>query len=76
MAETYRSEEKIEVRKSREYASSIVNSVWTGEPAVIYGNQRNDSSISSLPEDCAVEVACLVDASGIHSTQLARSRHN
>ena len=70
LAETYRSEQKIEVRKSREYASSIVNSVWTGEPSVIYGNQRNDGSISSLPHDCAVEVACLVDASGIHPTRV------
>src|SRR5277367_2348518 len=70
LAETYRSEEKIEVRKSREYASAIVNSVWTGEPSLIYGNQRNDGSISSLPDDCAVEVACLVDALGIHPTRV------
>ena len=66
----YRSEDKIEVGKSREYASSIINSVWTGEPSVIYGNQRNGGSISSLPEDCAAEVACLVDAAGIHPTRV------
>ena len=29
-------------RQSREYASSIINSVWTGEPSVIYGNLRNN----------------------------------
>ena len=58
------------MRASREYASSIVNSVWTGEPSVIYGNQRNDGGIASLPEDCATEVACLVDATGIHPTRV------
>jgi alpha-galactosidase len=69
LGETYRSAAKIHVRDSREYAASIVNSVWTGEPSVIYGNQRNGGSISSLPEDCAAEVACLVDANGIHPTR-------
>ena len=37
---------------------------------MIYGNQRNDGAISSLPEDCAAEVACLVDATGIHPTRV------
>ncbi|WP_152046802.1 alpha-glucosidase/alpha-galactosidase [Aureimonas psammosilenae] len=67
-ADQYRSASRIEVKASKEYASSIVNSVWTGEPSVIYGNQRNNGSITSLPAACAAEVACLVDASGIHPT--------
>ena len=41
--------ETIEVAESREYASSIMNSVWTGEPSVIYGNVRNNGCITSLP---------------------------
>jgi alpha-galactosidase len=64
----YASAEKIEVKASREYASSIINSVWTGEPSVIYGNQRNNGCISSLPNDCAAEVPCLVDDRGIQPT--------
>ena len=68
--EEYRRAERIEVKASHEYASSIVNAVWTGEPAVIYGNVRNDGLISSLPEGCAVEVPCLVDASGIQPTRI------
>jgi alpha-galactosidase len=60
-----------EVAPSHEYASSIVNSVWTGEPSVIYGNQRNGGSIPNLPEDCAAEVPCLVDATGIQPTTVA-----
>lgn len=68
--EAYRSGESIDVGVSQEYASTIVNSVWTGEPSMIYGNQRNGGSITSLPEDCAVEVPCLVDASGIQPTHV------
>ena len=67
-AEEYKNAEKIEVSPSREYASSIMNSVWTGEPSVIYGNQRNNGCITSLPENCAVEVPCLVDDRGIQPT--------
>ncbi|TIU73038.1 MAG: alpha-glucosidase/alpha-galactosidase, partial [Mesorhizobium sp.] len=69
-AEAYRSAERIEVEQSREYASSIMNSVWTGEPSVIYGNVRNNGCITSLPFDCAAEVPCLVDASGIQPTYI------
>jgi alpha-galactosidase len=64
-AEAYRKAEKIEVKASNEYASSIVNSIWTGEPSVIYGNLRNNGCITSLPEACAAELPCLVDHNGI-----------
>ncbi|MBO9100524.1 MULTISPECIES: alpha-glucosidase/alpha-galactosidase [unclassified Rhizobium] len=69
-ADTYRSADKIEVAQSKEYASSIINSVWTGEPSVIYGNVRNNGCITSLPNNCAAEVPCLVDASGIQPTYI------
>jgi len=67
-AEAFRSAEKIELTNSKEYASEIINSVWTGVPSVIYGNQRNNGCITSLPENCAAEVPCLVDSSGIQPT--------
>src|ERR1700712_754666 len=67
-SEQYRTANTIEVKQSREYASEIVNSVWTGEPGVIYGNVRNNGVITSLPNNAAVEVPCLVDASGIQPT--------
>ncbi|MCT7373635.1 alpha-glucosidase/alpha-galactosidase [Chelativorans salis] len=67
-ADAYRKAERIEVEESHEYASSIMNSVWTGEPSVIYGNVANKGYITSLPEGCAVEVPCLVDANGIQPT--------
>jgi alpha-galactosidase len=69
-AAAYRDAETIEVKESHEYASSIINSVWTGEPSVIYGNVRNNGCINSLPDNCAAEVPCLVDASGIQPTHI------
>ena len=67
-AADFKSAEKIHVEASKEYASYIVNSIWTGEPSVIYGNQRNNGCITSLPDDCAAEVPCLVDDRGIQPT--------
>lgn len=69
-AEKYKTANTIEVSQSKEYASSIMNSVWTGEPSVIYGNVRNNGCITSLPANCAAEVPCLVDASGIQPTYI------
>jgi alpha-galactosidase len=70
--EDYKNAESIEVERSQEYASTIMNSVWTGEPAVIYGNVQNKGYITSLPQDCAVEVPCLVDRNGIQPTHIGK----
>ena len=67
-AESYRTAERIEVRQSHEYAATIMNSVVTGTPSVIYGNIGNRGYIPQLPDGCAVEVPCLVDANGIQPT--------
>ena len=69
-SDEYRKANRIEVAQSKEYASSIMNSVWTGEPSVIYGNVKNTGLITALPEGCAVEVPCLVDDSGIQPTHI------
>lgn len=58
-------EKPLELRETHEYASTIINSVWTGTPSVIHGNVRNSDLITNLPDGCAVEVACLVDRNGI-----------
>lgn len=67
-AEAYRTADRIEVKQSHEYAATIMNAVKTGAPAVIYGNVANRGLIPQLPEGCAVEVPCLVDANGIQPT--------
>ncbi len=67
-AEGYAKAEKIEVRRSNEYAAIIMNSVVTGTPSVIYGNIPNRSYIPQLPQGSAVEVPVLVDANGLQPT--------
>ena len=69
-ADVFRKADRIDVKPSHEYASSIMNSVWSGEPSVIYGNLRNNGCIASLPANCAIEVPCLVDGSGIQPTNI------
>ena len=60
--------EAIEVARSNEYASVIVNSIVTGEPSVIYGNVQNTGLLTGLPEGACVEVPCLVDSTGVRPT--------
>ena len=68
--EEFKSKDKIDISNSVEYASQIINSVWTGDPSTIYGNVSNKGFIPDLPDGCAVEVPCLVDAKGIHPNQV------
>lgn len=68
------------LRASEEYAAGIIHSMETGQPRVIYGNVPNwgppgtpaDAPrahlVPNLPQDCCVEVACLVDRNGIQPT--------
>ncbi len=67
-AEALRKAPTIEVAKSHEYAVTIMNSITTGNPAVIYGNIPNSGQIPQLPMGAAVEVPCLVDGSCIQPT--------
>jgi alpha-galactosidase len=63
-----RSAATIEVKPTNEYAATIMNSVVTGAPSVIYGNIPNRGYIPQLPEGAAVEVPVLVDANGLQPT--------
>ena len=60
--------EAMEIETSNEYAAVIMNAMVTGEAATIYGNVTNDGSISNLPDECIVEVPCMVDSNGIQPT--------
>ena len=59
------------IPRSNEYAAAIINSMESGEPSVIYGNVRNDGLIPGLPEGSCVEVACDVNATGLHPRTVA-----
>lgn len=55
-------------KRSREYASYIMDAIKSGNPTVIAGNVLNKGLITNLPEDVCVEVPCLVDKNGIQPT--------
>ena len=59
---------KIEHTRSREYASHIMEAIYTNKPYKIGGNVINNGVITNLPYDACVEVPCLVDGEGIHPT--------
>ena len=63
--------EAMPLARSNEYAATIVNSIVTGEPSVIYGNVANDNLLPGIPEGTCVEVPCLVDATGLRPTPVA-----
>ncbi|THF87007.1 alpha-glucosidase/alpha-galactosidase [Deinococcus sp. KSM4-11] len=75
--------EPLEVKRSVEYGSLIIHSMVTGQPRVVYGNVMNSpvqadgtpghgKLISNLPDECSVEVPCLVDRQGIQPTRIGR----
>ncbi|MBD3647311.1 MAG: alpha-galactosidase [Pseudomonadales bacterium] len=65
-------ETPVNLERSVEYGSQIVNAVTTGNREVIHGNVRNDHLIDNLPVDACVEVPCLVDRNGIQPLHVGR----
>lgn len=63
-------ESELEVTPSVEYGSAIIHAIETGQPTTIYGNVTNNGSITNLPDDCVVEVPCLVDHNGVQPTKV------
>jgi alpha-galactosidase len=62
----------LEVERSMEYGSQIINSMETDEPVVVYGNVPNVGLIDNLPQGCCVEVPCLVDKNGLQPTKIGK----
>lgn len=62
------SEEPMTVHKSHEYGSTIIHSIVTGTPSVVYGNMPNNGAITNLPDNAIAEVPTLVDRSGLQFT--------
>ncbi len=65
-------ESSLEVVPSVEYGAGIIHAMETGQPRVIYGNVPNRNLIDNLPDDCCVEVPCLVDHNGIQPTRIGK----
>ena len=60
------SDASLELQPTSEMASEFIHARQTGRPAELYVNVRNSGLISSLPEECCVEVPAVVDADGLH----------
>ena len=54
--------------RTNEYASRIMEAIWTNTPLKIGGNVLNNGCISNLPREACVEVPCLVDNNGVTPT--------
>ena len=67
-----RGEAEIELRRSYEFASYIIEAKETGVPARIHGNVLNNGLIDNLPQDGCVEVACLIDENGFNPCHFGR----
>lgn len=68
MKQRANSDEPMPHNRSHEYGSSIIHSVVTGTPRVVYGNMPNRGAICSLPDDAIAEAPTLVDRSGLQFT--------
>jgi alpha-galactosidase len=60
--------EKMDIHRSHEYGSTIIHSVATGTPSVVYGNMPNRGAISNLANNAIAEVPTLVDRNGLQFT--------
>ncbi len=65
-------DQPIEVCRSDEYASAILNAMVTNEPELIYGNVVNHGLIDNLPYEATVEVPCHVDRNGIQPIKVGK----
>jgi alpha-galactosidase len=53
------------IHRSAEYGSTIIHSVATGTPSVVYGNMPNRGVISNIVDTAIVEAPTLVDRTGL-----------
>ncbi|MFQ6551372.1 alpha-glucosidase/alpha-galactosidase [Aestuariibius insulae] len=67
-AADFRTPEKVEVKKSHEFAAEIMNAVITDTPTTITGNLPNRGQLPQLPMGAAVETPTLIDANGPQPT--------
>jgi alpha-galactosidase len=66
------SDRPLEIVRSVEFGSLIIDSLETGIPRVVYGNVSNDNLIENLPLGCCVEVPCVVDKNGVQAVRIGR----
>jgi alpha-galactosidase len=63
-------DEIFQLKMSGEYAPLIIHSMESGTPRIVYTNVPNHGLIDNLPQDCIVEVPCVVDKNGVQPTRI------
>jgi alpha-galactosidase len=64
LSETLKSDRPLDLAPTGELASLFIHSLETGSERELHVNIRNGGLISSLPDECCVEVPCNVGAGG------------
>ena len=59
-------DEPLPSKRSHEYTTMIMEAIETDTPTQVNTSVPNTGLITNLPEGCAVEVPCYVDAKGVH----------
>lgn len=66
MAEEVQTKAPVQLERTHEYCSYILNAIETNTPYRFNGNVANKGVITNLPPNSCVEAPCLVDGTGIH----------
>ncbi|NRA36807.1 MAG: alpha-galactosidase [Planctomycetes bacterium] len=59
-------EDPVDLKRSLEYGSQIINAIEGGDKVGIWGNVMNNGMIDNLPQDAVVEGPIDVDTDGMH----------
>src|SRR2546429_6549006 len=59
----------VELTRSHEYASYVVEAMELDRPTEIHANATNRGAIQNLPEDGCVEGATRIDGDGVHQCE-------
>lgn len=65
-------DEPLDMSRSWEYASFIIEAMETNSPVKIYATVMNNGLIGNLPYDNVAETACIVDGGGINPVRFGR----
>jgi len=66
MVQEVQARSDIQLERSHEYCSAILNAIETDTPFRFNGNVANQGVITNLPHDACVEVPILADGVGLH----------
>ena len=60
------------LKRSNEYASYIMDAISNNNEVTINANVKNNNLIDNLPDDCCVEVPCVINSDGCKPQKIGR----